>query len=56
VIASHAGLTQLYVDRILAREDFGRLSDERMRTAARKAVGAYAELSPALLKHLDKHE
>jgi hypothetical protein len=51
-IASHAGLLQLYVDRILAREDFGRLSDERSRTAAKKAVGAYLELSPPLLKAL----
>lgn len=55
-IVGHPGLLQLYVDRILAREDFSRLSDERVRTAARKAAGAYAELSPTLAKHLEKHE
>jgi hypothetical protein len=55
-IASHAGLLQLYVDRILAREDFSRLADPRVQTAVRESVGAYAELSPALAKHLQKHE
>lgn len=53
-IARHAGLLQLYVDRILAREDFSRLADPRVQTAVRKSVGAYAELSPALAKHLTK--
>jgi hypothetical protein len=55
-IAGHVGLLQLYVDRIVAREDFARLSDQRVRTAARQTAGAYAELSPTLARHLQKHE
>lgn len=55
-IVGHPGLLQLYVDRILAREDLSRLADPRVQTAVRKSVGAYAELSPALVKHLQKHE
>jgi len=55
-IAGHRGLLQLYADRILAREDFSRLSDPRVQAAVRESVGAYAELSPALANYLQKHE
>jgi hypothetical protein len=51
-IASHAGLLQLYVDRILARDDFSRLTDDRVRAAAQRAIGAYPELSPAVANEL----
>jgi hypothetical protein len=46
------GLRQLYVDRILATGDTGRLSDARVALAARTALGAHAGLSPAVASEL----
>lgn len=48
----HAALRRLYVDRILAANDVGRLGDPRVDDAVRSAVGAHAELSPRLAQRL----
>ncbi len=41
-------LLQLYVDRIIARQDVKRLVDERVKAAATQAIGAFAELAPEI--------
>lgn len=46
-ILEHRGLLKLYVDRIIAREDAGRLTVAPVRAAVRAALGAFAELAPA---------
>lgn len=51
-LASHPGLLQLYVDRILARDDLDRIADERVANVARQTLGAYVELSPTLARRL----
>jgi MoxR-vWA-beta-propeller ternary system protein len=42
----HPSLRQLYVDRIIDRQDTARLADARVREAAREALGAFPELAP----------
>ncbi len=41
-------LRTLYVDRIIARRDRTRLTDERVRDAVREALGAFPELAPEI--------
>lgn len=45
-LLTHAGLCQLYVDRILTHKDWSRLRDENVRTAVRQSLGAYDSLWP----------
>ena len=40
----HAGLRQVYVDRIIAREDLGRLGEWAVDAVVEEAIGAYPEL------------
>lgn len=47
-VLAHAGLRQLYVDRIIATGDAARLDDEAVRAAVKSALGAFPELAPAL--------
>jgi hypothetical protein len=49
---AHSGLGQLYVDRILAREDVSRLGDPRVDAAVREALGAFPELCEGIAKHV----
>lgn len=45
-ILEHQGLLKLYVDRIIAREDSGRLTVAAVRAAVRAALGVFTELAP----------
>jgi len=45
-IVASPGLMQLYVDRIIAREDFGRTASAPVRNAVRHAFGLYPRLAP----------
>ncbi len=49
---SNISLRQLYVDRILAREDVSRLGDPRVDEAVREAIGAFPELCRPVADHL----
>ncbi len=52
--AGHPALLQLYVDRVLARGDAGRLASSTVRRAVRRALGGHAgDLAPALAAALD---
>jgi hypothetical protein len=51
--AGHAGLMQLYVDRILSRGDHARLADARVKAVARAALGAYPELDPKAMAWIE---
>ena len=51
-IVSDAGLLRVYVDRIIARRDFHRLANERVRDIALEAVGAFPELAPEVARVL----
>jgi hypothetical protein len=51
-IASHAGLLQLYVDRILAKKDWSRLSHPAVREAVRRSLGAHDASWPEARKLL----
>jgi MoxR-vWA-beta-propeller ternary system domain bpX4 len=46
----HPCLRQLYVDRIIERNDLSRLNDPRVAAAVRSSLGAYPELAPAIAK------
>lgn len=48
-ILDNACLRLLYVDRIIARKDIGRLSDSRVRDAVLEAVGLHEELAPQVI-------
>lgn len=56
--ADDPALLALYADRIIAREDVGRMGDPRVDAAVRQALGAFPELAPALAQKLsaDTHE
>ncbi|HEV7401873.1 MAG TPA: hypothetical protein VGO11_03065 [Chthoniobacteraceae bacterium] len=45
-VLRHPGLRQLYVDRILAAGDTGRLKDPAVRLAVQTSLGMFPELSP----------
>ena len=45
-IVTDACLLRMYVDRIIARHDFPRLANERVREATLQAIGAFPELMP----------
>ena len=45
-------LLRVYVDRIIARQDFPRLANERVRDAALQAIGAFPELAPEVARVL----
>jgi MoxR-vWA-beta-propeller ternary system domain bpX4 len=49
---SDFALRQLYVDRILAREDIARLGDPRVDHAVREALGAFPELCRGVAERL----
>jgi MoxR-vWA-beta-propeller ternary system domain bpX4 len=49
-----SALLALYVDRILEAGDLGRLTDERVRDAARTALGLHPELAPEVAAALDR--
>jgi hypothetical protein len=49
IIAGHASLRQLYVDRIIALRDPSRLNHPGVREGVREAIGAFDELCPAEL-------
>jgi hypothetical protein len=48
-ILEHPSLRTLYIDRIMARKDFSRLSDPRVRELVTAAIGLHGELAPDLL-------
>jgi hypothetical protein len=48
----HPALRQLYIDRILALEDFSRLGDSAIDEGLRVALGIHAELCPAIAGRL----
>lgn len=50
----HAGLRQLYADRIISHRDISRLGDQAVDWAAREALGAFPELCPPIAAHLSK--
>ena len=50
----HPCLARMYCDRVLERQDLGRLVDPRVAQAARVALGAYAGLAPAVAAHLSE--
>lgn len=52
----HAGLLQLYVDRVIGARDLSRLGDPRVRRAMRAALGYYDRLAPQLAEALAKHD
>lgn len=52
-IVTHRGLLACYVDRILRHRDAGRLQDERVRKAARAALGAYSSLAETMERALN---
>jgi len=47
-VAAHPGLLQLYVDRILVKQDWPRLAHPAVRTAAQASLGAFAAQFPAI--------
>lgn len=49
---SHRALRQLYVDRIVSRQDLCRLGDPRVDEALREALGGHPELAPELAAQL----
>lgn len=51
-IATHAGLLQLYVDRIMAKKDWSRLTHPAVRDTVRRSLGAHGSLWPDVAKHL----
>ena len=51
-IASHAGLVQLYVDRILAKKDWSRLRHPVVRAAASRSLGGHGRLFPDAAERL----
>jgi hypothetical protein len=46
-IVQHASLLQLYVDRVIARQDTSRQADDRIRVAIESGLGMYPELAAA---------
>lgn len=48
LILGDAGLSTLYFDRIVARQDWARLADARVRDRAHALLGMYTDLVPAL--------
>src|SRR5262249_25031638 len=47
----HAGLRQLYADRIIARADLTRLGEPSVDTAVRQALGAFPDLCKPVADH-----
>lgn len=50
-VLNHSGLRQLYVDRILAKEDFERARELRTNQAIRAAIGAHPEMLTSIMKN-----
>lgn len=46
-------LRQLYIDRVLRRSDWSRLTDRRVEEAVRKAIGHFPELAPGVLNKIN---
>ncbi len=55
-VCEHAGLLQLYVDRIIARRDTSRLVDPHVRAAVRTSLGYFDELAPQLAAALKTYD
>jgi hypothetical protein len=58
-LLDHRGLGQLYMDRILAKKDWSRVSDARTADALRRTIGGYHALWPEagrILKSLEATE
>ena len=51
-ILDHPCLLRLYADRIIQKRDLSRLNDQRVRDAARQAIGAFPELAPDIARAL----
>jgi hypothetical protein len=51
-ITAHGGLVQLYVDRILAKKDWSRLTHPAIRAAVRRSLGGHQAAWPEVSKHL----
>jgi hypothetical protein len=49
-------LRRLYADRIIQRGDVGRMDDPAAREAVREALGAHAELAPAVARALEERK
>jgi hypothetical protein len=52
IVVAQPALRRLYVDRIIARADASRLTDERVREAVCTALGLHLDLAGDLAKHL----
>ena len=52
-ILNHPALKQLYVDRVLEREDLSRLADPNVEEGVRTALGAQPNLCPKISRHLE---
>ena len=46
-------LLRMYADRMIQKRDLSRLNDERVREAARRAIGAFPELAPDVMRALE---
>lgn len=53
-LAEQPAVWQLYVDRVLQSGDASRLADFAVKTAARRAVGAFPQLAGKLSKHFEE--
>ena len=53
VVLGHPALRQLYVDRILTRDDTGRLGSAGVREAVRESLGLYPELGGKVARLLE---
>lgn len=56
VLAGHPTLRTMYVDRIIAKKDFARLADSRVREWIKSAVGAFPQLAPEIAKAIEALE
>ncbi|MGN6544071.1 MAG: hypothetical protein ACTHK7_03410, partial [Aureliella sp.] len=50
-VLNHPGLRQLYVDRILTKEDLERARERQTNQAIRAAIGAHPELLSSIMRN-----
>ncbi|RBP36331.1 hypothetical protein DES53_11720 [Roseimicrobium gellanilyticum] len=48
ILKGHQGLWQLYIDRVIERQDASRLTDPEVKAAVRDALGSHSTLAPRL--------
>ena len=53
---NHAGLMQLYADRVIAKVDKSRLKDEGVRQLVQQAIGLYPNLAQSLHDELVRND